>query len=360
MSSRLWILTISLLLLPVSCKQQEKAQKKPATDNATPEYTPPRERPEIDVPKEETDDCEKHKKEEDKKDEVTDDEDAELDLRLTGTGNNEHKKKIRSAEATKTTPTSVASMNRGFGLLASDPNYDDDISSILKDKCESCHAGSDENALDTYKKAKALKDKIKSEVASGDMPPKNKSPLTSNEKTAIKNWVTAGAPESSDDVEDEGEEGEGGEDDEKEEDKDSSSDCDEEDKDDKDDEDDKDNDSDNVNATAADWDELLKKKEVEKCKDKGKIFDRLTETCHKAKTAEFSCDKSGIEAAFKKVGINVSSQVSTFVSDGYKIDQCGEFSNEPIVLFYKKETIKEEIKLLIKKLCKKGSAACDN
>jgi hypothetical protein len=357
MSSRLWILTFSLLLLPVSCKQQEKAKKKPVSDNATPEYTPPQERPETEVPKEETDDCEKDKKKED--DKAEDDEDAELDLRLTGTGKNENKEKIRSAKAAQSTPTSVASMNRGFGLLASDPNYDDDISSILKDKCESCHAGSDKYALDTYKKAKALKDKIKSEVASGDMPPKDKSPLTSTEKTAIKNWVTAGAPESSeeDEGEDEGEEGEGGEDDEKEEDNDSSSDCDEESKDDKDDEE---KDSDNVNASAADWDELLKKKEVEKCKDKGKIFDRLTETCHKAKTAEFSCDKSGIEAAFKKVGINVSSQVSTFVSDGYSIDQCGEFSNEPIVLFYKKETIKDEIKLLIKKLCKKGSSACDN
>jgi hypothetical protein len=338
------------------------------------------------------DDCEKDKKDkeddsEESSDEVTDEEEEdEMELRLTGRNkdnkvvkadtkakaNVAKKNKKKAAKVKKEpAPTGFANIARGFGLLASDPNYEDDISSILKDKCETCHSGSDPYAMDSYKKAKKLKNKIKSQISSGDMPPENKSPLTSKEKTAIKDWVTAGAPETSDDAgsgeeeEEEGEEEEEeeeGEEDEKEEDEDSTSstsDCDDDKKED-DDKDEDDDDGENSGDNTAGWDELLKKKEVEKCKDKGKIFDRLTETCHKAKVAGFSCDKSGIEGEFKKVGVNVSSQISGFLSDGYSIDQCGEFSNEPIVLFYKKETVKEELKLLIKKLCKKGSAACDN
>ncbi len=357
---------ISLLLMPVSCKQQEAAKKAPASDNASPEITAPLDRPETTPAKEEREDCEKdakkdeHDDEED--DEVEEDEDDELDLRLTGSSKTTKKKKnTKTAKTTKVkkpAPTTVTSVLRGFGLLASDPNYDDDISSIFKDKCESCHSGTNKNALDTFKKAKALKDKIKSEVASGNMPPEEKSPLTSSEKTAIKNWVAAGAPESSDDSEEAEDEEE--EDEDKEDEDEEHSDCDE--KEEQEDEDQDEDDDDTTKPSAADWDELLKKKEVEKCKDKGKIFDRLNETCHKAKIAEYSCNKAGIVAEFKKVGVNVSSQLDDFMgsSNKYIIDQCGQHNNEPIVLFYKKETVKEELKLLIKKLCKKGSSACDN
>jgi hypothetical protein len=383
MSSRLWILITSLLLLPVSCKQEAPAKKQAAEDNSAPEYIPPAKLPETKVPDEEVDDCEKDKKEkeddsEESSDEVTDEEEeSEMELRLTGQNKDNHlakadtkvkakatkKNKKKTAKVKKdSAPTGLANIARGFGLLASSPNYDDDISSILKDKCETCHSGSDPYAMDSYKKAKKLKTKIKSQISSGDMPPENKSPLTSKEKTAIKDWVTAGAPETSDDTgssEDEGEEEVEEEETEEEDNTSSTSDCGEDKKEDEDKDEDED-DSENSSDNTAGWDELLKKKEVEKCKDKGKIFDRLTETCHKAKVAGFSCDKSGIEGEFKKVGVNVSSQISGFLSDGYSIDQCGEFSNEPIVLFYKKETVKEELKLLIKKLCKKGSAACDN
>ena len=352
---------ISLLLLPVSCKQQEAAKKAPASDNASPEITAPLDRPETTPAKEEHEDCEKDAKKDERDDEVEEDEEDELELRLTGPSKNTKKKKktkyANTTKAKKPAPTTVTSVLRGFGLLASDPNYDDDISSIFKDKCESCHSGTNKNALDTFKKAKGLKDKIKSEVASGNMPPEEKSPLTSSEKTAIKNWVAAGAPESSDDSEEEDEEDEEDEANEadEEDEADEHSDCDEK-------EEKEDDDDDTTKPSAADWDELLKKKEVEKCKDKGKIFDRLTETCHKAKMAEYTCNKAGIVAEFKKVGVNVSSQLDDFMgsSNKYIIDQCGQHNNEPIVLFYKKETVKEELKLLIKKLCKKGSSACDN
>jgi hypothetical protein len=51
--------------------------------------------------------------------------------------------------------------------------------------------------------------------------------------------------------------------------------------------------------------------------------------------------------------------MDTMDTDGYEIDQCGEYKNEPVVLFYKKEDSNtEELKLKIRKLCKKGSEAC--
>jgi len=294
MSSKLWILLTTLLLLSISCKQQEKAQKKPSSNISPPEETPPADTSKKDNDEIEKDDCK--------------------------------------------------SDSSGLRLLASIPTYDDDISSILKDKCESCHSGSDQYALDTFKKAKSLRNEINSQIESGDMPPKNKSPLTSAEKKAIKNWANAGAPETSDDVGD----GEAG--------KSEENGCDEK----SDASNDDDNDDTESSASEDDWDELLKKKEVEKCRDKGNIYDRLKETCHKAKIAVYKCDKAGIEAEFKRVGVDVTTHVTEFLTSGYDIDQCGQFNNEPIVLFYKKETIKDEIKLLIKKLCKMGSDACDN
>jgi hypothetical protein len=335
MSSRLWILLVVFMMMPVSCKEPAKASKKSGgSQNANPETDSPATRPDpVEEPEEEEeeeddkdtkkDKC-KNKTSDDKddKDEKDDDEDEGIELRLTGGKTTAKKSKRKSTVAS-------------FALLAT-VNYKDDIESIFSDKCVSCHSGDDKYALDTYTKAKKIKDDILSEVDSGKMPPKNKAPLTSAEKKAIKDWVNDGAPESS-----------------------SSSSTDDEDED-EDEKDEDDCDDDDNNGSAADWDDLLKSKEVEKCKDDGKIFDRLAEKCHKAKIASFDCSKSGVVAKFKESGINVGTQYEQFISDGYQLDQCGEYNKDPIVLFYKKKEEKEELKLLIKKLCKKGSAACDN
>ena len=124
---------ISLLLLPVSCKQQEPAKKQPATDNANPITPAPLDRPET-TPEEEHEDCEKDGKKDEHDDEEDDevDEDDELELRLTGSVKTTKKKKSTKApKEKKPAQTTVAGFLRGFGLLASEPNYDDDISSIF-------------------------------------------------------------------------------------------------------------------------------------------------------------------------------------------------------------------------------------
>lgn len=335
MSSRIWILLVAALLMPVSCKQPAQSGKKGGgSQNANPDTDTPASRPDpVEEGEEEgegeeiepsEDKC-KNKTNDKKEDDKDDDEDDE-GLDLTG--------KKPKAQAPK-----KKSMVAAFSLLAT-VNYNDDIESIFSDKCVACHSGDDKYALDTWTKAKKIKDKIQEQVDSGKMPPKNKAPLTSLEKKTIKEWVEAGAPENSsgstsDDEEEETEEKD----------------------DDKDDECDDEEDS---NASNADWDDLLKPKEVEKCKDDGKIFDRLAEKCHKAKTASFECTRSGVLAKFKEYSINVEKQYDEFVDSGYKLDQCGEYEKEPIVFFYKKKEEKEELKLLIKKLCKKGSPACDN
>ena len=171
MSSRLWILITCLLLLPVSCKQEAPAKKQAGEDNSAPEYIPPAKLPETKVPDEVVDDCEKDKKDkeddsEESSDEVTDEEEEdEMELRLTGRNKDnkvvkaDTKAKVAKKNKKKTAkvkkepaPTGFANIARGFGLLASDPNYEDDISSILKDKCETCHSGSDPYAMDSYNK----------------------------------------------------------------------------------------------------------------------------------------------------------------------------------------------------------------
>lgn len=357
---------IALLVFPVSCKEPEKASKKnPASDNANPgPVTPQSERPEKkdkDDDKDDDDDCKNKTDKDEDEDEDEDDDDDKIGLRLTGksvaSGNSGdiQKKKSGKKKSSKhnskkkskknLADKSVSAPVRGFGLIASDPNYDDDIKSIFSDKCVSCHASEDDYPLDTYEKSKSLKTKIGEQVESGDMPPKNKTKLTSSEKSTIQKWVDSGALESATTDENDEDDDDKDDDDDKKKD-----DCD----------DDEDDDKKDKIGTAADWDELLKLKEVAKCKEKDFIFDRLKETCHKAKIASFECSKTGVLKAFKDLSIDVETQYDDFVGDGFKIDQCGEYNKEPVVLFYKKKEENNELKLLIKKLCKKGSDACDN
>jgi hypothetical protein len=228
-----------------------------------------------------------------------------------------------------------------FDLLSSDePNWDDDIEEILQDNCLSCHDGSKDGPdLSTYSQAKDEADHIKEQIKSGDMPKEGS--LSSSDKNKILDWIEADMPRDA-----------GGS---------SSSDCGndgdvdgDEDSDDDDDDDD-DNDHDSVSG----WEEFLNPPKLKSCKDDGKIFDRIEEECHKAKIAKFDCKRSAIIGAFKDVGVSVATQLDKMDSDGYEIDQCGEYDGDPIVLFYKKETgDDDELKLKIRKICKLNSPAC--
>ena len=98
MSSRLWILLVVFMMMPVSCKEPAKASKKSGgSQNANPETTATRPDPvdtgekEEEVEEEEEKDTKKDKcknKTSDDKDDKKDEEDEEdegIELRLTGT-----------------------------------------------------------------------------------------------------------------------------------------------------------------------------------------------------------------------------------------------------------------------------------
>lgn len=247
-------------------------------------------------------------------------------------------------------------------LTSASPSWDSDIQSIMESRCINCHKpGKSLPDLSTFAKSKAKGSSIVSSINGGDMPPTDSSQLTSAEKTAIKNWVTAGAPQSSsstssgcvktDEPIDDGTTGET-------------------------DTTDTDDTSDTDGAVSS-WEEFLNPKELTDCHDEGKIYDRKTETCHKARIAElYECTRTGIINYFKKFNVSVTANLDKLKDDGYKIDQCGEFkqvkadtannhpketSYYPLVMFYKKlSSSSDEYKLSVKKVCKAETSVCTN
>lgn len=229
-----------------------------------------------------------------------------------------------------------ASAKRSFGLTST-VSYDSDIKSLLSANCTSCHrSGGDKPDLSSYSAAKSALSASISSVEADRMP--KSSPLSSSDKQKLKDWQSAGAPESSSTS--------------------SSTDTDT-------DTDSSSRSTDCGSGSSTDdevgdgYYDLVNPPELQECKDKGKVFDRKAGECHKAKVAEFSCDKAGILAAFKKVGVNADSKLSDITGDGYQIDQCGMYENEPIVYFTKQgESTGDSVSLKIKKLCKPTAEVC--
>ncbi len=232
-------------------------------------------------------------------------------------------------------PTSI---DAGLRLTTTKVTYNNDIQSLLQSKCASCHSGQNQPDISTYNNAKANISQILTDV-NGDKMPKD-TPLTSDQKLKLTTWQNDGLLESST--------------------TDTSTNT----------------SSTNTTSTSSTgcgtstivtdtsneisdgWGDLINPKAMQDCRDKGKIYDRSKDACHKADLAKYSCDDAGITAAFQKIGVNVDSQVKSFEGDGYQIDQCGEFSGDPIIYFYKKGDGGDDLKLSLKKLCKKGSPAC--
>jgi hypothetical protein len=257
-----------------------------------------------------------------------------------------------TSDCTQDANSSNSNGEDNFGLTSrSSPNWNDDIKKIFESKCIQCHSGNDELAdLTSYSEAKKLTSSIKSEINSATMPPTDETPLSSSEKEKILKWVTGGALQSSSSSNSSSSNssnndcgdsngGDGGDDNNS---------------------DDNSDDGSDDNSSVSGWDEFLNPTKLKECKDSGKIYDRSLDKCHRAKIATaYECTRSGIVSKFKSLGINIASQMDTMDTDGYEIDQCGEYKNEPVVLFYKKEDSNtEELKLKIRKLCKKGSEAC--
>lgn len=256
-----------------------------------------------------------------------------------------HVKKANKPKPNKKSATAKASAKPGFSL-AETVSWDSDIKSLYDGKCTSCHkSGGTPPDLSTYDKAKSALASSVSQVEDDKMPPS--SPLSSSEKKKLTEWQNAGAPETSDSSDSDGDtETDTDTDSDSDSDSDSSSDC--------------GDDGDYENEYTDGYEELLNPPELEECHDKGKVYDRKNGECHKAKIAEFSCDRSGVIEAFKKVGVDAGSRLSEIEGDGYKIDQCGIYEKEPIVYFIKQgEITGDSASLKIKKLCKPSASVCN-
>jgi hypothetical protein len=109
------------------------------------------------------------------------------------------------------------------------------------------------------------------------------------------------------------------------------------------------------------WNELINPPLLAQCHSQGFVYDRSLERCHKARLATtYSCDRNGIVGKFMAVNVNIATNFDQLIAQGYQIDQCGEFNNEPVVLFYMQSNANNQLTLLFKKFCKQGSAACTN
>lgn len=256
--------------------------------------------------------------------------------------------------------SSAKDSDKEFGLLASKV-YFTDIKAVIKDKCLECHASDAESDkkkkpyLEKYSEVKSAKAKIATLVESSDKHPEDGTQLTKKEKEKITQWVEDGALEKEESSSDDDGGGSSGKDDCEGDGKDAKKDDDG-----KDGKDDDDDDGKDDNASA--WEDLINPVKMKKCKEDDLLYDRAGEKCHRAKIAtSYKCTRSDIIDRFKALNVNITSQMDQFDTEGYVIDQCGEYKDEPIVYFYKKgEESGDELKLQVRKICKKNSAACDN
>jgi hypothetical protein len=221
----------------------------------------------------------------------------------------------------------------GLGLVE-EVTYDD-IESILSSKCTSCHNSSVQQPdLSSYNKAKTYATDIKTSIENGSMPPTGG--LTSSEKTKIKDWVSGGMLENSNDTNDDDDDSSS-----------DTSDC------------DTTGSSDPLSKAQA-MEELMNPAKLKECHDAGKVYDRGKDKCHISTLVTSSCTIDGITKSFKAVGVTLPVSGSSITGfEGYEIDQCGEYNGDPIAFFYKKvDDVADEVTLQIKLLCKKGSPSC--
>lgn len=224
--------------------------------------------------------------------------------------------------------------------------FEPDIRMIVSNKCGSCHQpGNKQPELDTFQKLAANATAVVSAIESDRMPPGGDG-LSTAERRKIKAWVAAGFPQSSmspttglstssttsngsvnpcDQTTGVGTTTSG-----------------------------------NIDTTDG-WNELINPPALNDCHNRSLVYDRSGEKCLKARIAtSYQCTHQGVLDKFKAVKVDITSNLAQIEADGYVIDQCGEYNNEPIVLFYKKQEADNELKLLFKKFCKKGSDACTN
>lgn len=216
--------------------------------------------------------------------------------------------------------------------------YSPDIQSLFQTYCVSCHTsgGRASPDLSSYASAAPAAQAALNAVMSRRMPPN--SPLMPNDQAKIQQWVATGALEMATGTGSSVSNPCGGP---------------------------SPTPSNPIDPTPSSlpsdpWVELISPPEKAACDAQHRMYDRLTKQCHKAQVAtSYQCTRDGILTKFRSLRVDVTAQIQGFESQGFQIDQCGEFNNEPVVHFYKKVEGTTQNTLQVQKLCKQNSAACN-
>jgi len=242
---------------------------------------------------------------------------------------------------TTTTTTCPTTTTTGTTLGVTQVTYDVDVKTILDTSCATsgCHiTGATLPDLTTYAGAQASASSIVSDVNNGVMPMTGQ--LVSADIAKLNQWLTDGALQDPTTGT-------------------STSNC------------GGTTTTDTTGVTTADtttadtsttddpWQDLLNPPALEQCHQQGKIYDRAKQTCSLANIAtSYQCTHAGIVDRFKKLNVNAETQLSQFEQQGYQIDQCGEYNNEPVVFMVKKVDDTDVLKLQIKRLCRTTTTIC--
>jgi hypothetical protein len=208
-------------------------------------------------------------------------------------------------------------------------SYEGDIKKIIADNCISCHK-TKAPILTTYAKVKAEADDVYDSVKSKRMP--EDEALAKADIDLIKKWIDDGKLEkasSSSSSSDKCEEDDGN----------------------------KKSSTGTKKSPEEQLKELLETKAFKECKADDRVYDRSGKKCLEAKIAtSYKCTKEGVIGAFEKIDIDVSSNMTTILGEGYEIEQCGELEDDPVVTFLKKDL--KAVTAKFRRICASGSAAC--
>lgn len=273
----------------------------------------------------------------DGKDDADDDNNADANPTNTNTNTNTSTGGSTTVDCSTLTATGTSTDATGGIGLTGQITYDNTIRTILQDKCVTCHTTGSVVNFPDFASAKANATRIIG-VMNGSprqMPPADRPQLTADEKSKFQQWINGGLLQNDTTT--------GG----------TTTDC-----------------TDQNPVVSTDpviddsddlWDDLINPDGLDTCRTQGKVYERSKDACHRASIATtFQCTQQGIVDKFKSIGINVAPDVTGLLQSGFVIDQCGEVGADPVVLFYKKVEGQEELKLQIKRLCKKGSNLCES
>jgi len=105
---------------------------------------------------------------------------------------------------------------------------------------------------------------------------------------------------------------------------------------------------------------LLNPPQLAACQAQGHLYDRATGACDQATVAtSYPCTDAGVIGEFKQFGVDPTSTIQSWETQGFKVDQCGTFNGDPLVYYVASNGNSGQASVQIKELCRAGSPACN-